>query len=120
MTFTKVELNSKINIRFSVTNQTKYGVHGYDNQESSMHAIFMAKGPIFNSGKILKSVNMIDLCNLFCTILNINCSPNSGSNRLDIWNDLFVKKPAASTSGHKKGKLHHSADRYRYFATNFI
>ncbi|XP_055309055.1 bis(5'-adenosyl)-triphosphatase enpp4-like [Sitodiplosis mosellana] len=63
----------------SITNKTKYGVHGYDNQDPNMHAIFMAKGPLFAKGKILKSVNMIDLYNLFCYILNIQCHQTDGA-----------------------------------------
>lgn len=74
-----------------VTNETKYGLHGYDNAEPSMHAMFIAKGPLFSKGKQLNAVNMVDLYNIFCTILNIKCAPNDGSHNLDNWNDLFVR-----------------------------
>lgn len=86
---------------FSVTNQTKYGVHGYDNEEPDMHAIFMAKGPLISKGKSLKSVNMIDLYNLMCLILNIDCDENDGSKNLDMYDDLFAVKPIRAT---QKGK----------------
>lgn len=86
---------------FSVTNQTKYGVHGYDNQEPDMNAIFMAKGMLFSKGKSLKSVNMIDLYNLMCLILNIDCDENDGSKNLDMYDDLFAVKPIRAT---QKGK----------------
>lgn len=75
----------------SVTNESKYGLHGYDNADPSMHAIFMAKGPSFSSGKRLDAVNMIDLYNVFCRTLKIQCSPNDGSNNLDNWNNLFLE-----------------------------
>ena len=95
-----------LNLRiFSVTNTTKYGVHGYDNLDPSMHAIFMAKGPLFSKGKILKSVNMIDLFNLFCYILNIECHQTDGATKLDMYDDLFASKPVRST---QKGKRRHS------------
>lgn len=57
-----------------------------------MHAIFMARGPLIAKGKTLKSVNMIDLYNLFCYILNFKCDPTQGSTNLDIWNDLLAVK----------------------------
>lgn len=102
----------------SVTNESKYGVHGYDNMEELMHAIFMAKGPIFNTGKQIKPVNMIDLYNLFCFILDLNCNKNNGSDQLNIWNELFLEKPVPIA--HKKGKHRHFVelihDQYHHFA----
>lgn len=71
-------------------------MHGYDNEEKSMNAIFMAKGPLFAKSKKLKSVNMIDLYNLFCMVLNIKCEPNDGSSNTHTWEDLFAP--------HKEGK----------------
>lgn len=70
-----------------------------------MHAIFMAKGPLFAKGKILKSVNMIDLHNLFCYILHIECDFNDGSKKLDMYDDLFAIKPVRAT---QRGKRRHS------------
>lgn len=88
----------------SVTNDTKYGIHGYDNAEPSMHATFMAKGPLFARGKQLKPVNAVDLYNLFCLILDIKGSKNDGSTKNDTWNDLIVK---TSHRNNVKGKLRH-------------
>lgn len=50
-----------------------------------MNAIFMAKGPIFPKGKVLESINIIDLYNLFCLILNIECRTTDGTTEFDIW-----------------------------------
>lgn len=61
---------------FIVTPTTKYGVHGYDNEEESMHAVFMAKGPIFKPGQIIKPFDSINLFNLFCHVLKLKCSPS--------------------------------------------
>lgn len=67
-----------------------------------MHAMFLAKGPLFAKGGKLKSVNMIDLYNLFCHILNIKCGPTDGSTNLDIWNELFAIKPVHYEKGKHK------------------
>lgn len=76
------------------------GVHGYDNNESKMHAIFIAKGPLFAKSKSLKPVNMIDLYNLFCSTLKIEsyCARNNGSKRLA--NEVLGSKPTKSTHHH--------------------
>lgn len=55
-----------------------------------MNAFFMAKGPLISKGKMLGPVNNIDLYNLFCSILRIECDQNDGSNDPNIWNELFV------------------------------
>lgn len=70
-----------------------------------MHAIFMAKGPLFAKGKKLKAVNMIDLYNLFCYILSIDCGKNDGSRTLEMYDDLFAVKPVRVTK--ERGKPHH-------------
>lgn len=67
----------------------KYGIDGYDNDIESMRAIFMAKGPLFASGKVLNPFDSVDLCNLFCRILKIKCNRNNGMDRLDIWSVLL-------------------------------
>lgn len=69
-----------------------------------MHAIFMAKGPLFDKGKTLESVNMIDLYNLFCFILDIECGQNNGTQNLDMYDDLFAVKPVRAN---QKGKRWH-------------
>lgn len=76
---------------FSVTDTHTYGVHGYDNKESSMHALFMAKGELFGEGKILRNpVNVVDLYNIFCKILQINCTENDGEKDLKKFDELFT------------------------------
>lgn len=69
-----------------------------------MHAIFMAKGPFFAKGKQLKAINMIDLYNIFCFILSIDCGANDGAKTLDMYGDLFATKPARGTI--ERGKKH--------------
>lgn len=81
-----------IELLFSVTNTTQYGVHGYDNVEPSMRAIFIANGPIFNKGKVFESINVIDLYSLFCLILDIKCGKTDGFITLYAWNEMFIKQ----------------------------
>lgn len=90
----------------SVTPDTKYGVHGYDNAEELMHGIFMAKGPLFASGAQLEPFDTVDLCNLFCKILKINCNPNEGADRT--WN-MLLRKPLHAVKERRPGKLHRIA-----------
>lgn len=102
----------------TVTPTTKYGAHGYDNMEETMHAIFMAKGPLFASGKILKPFNTVDLYNLFCLILKIRCNRNEGADRSDAWN-VLLDTQSPPDNDRKTGKLQYIADfirdRIRYF-----
>lgn len=70
---------------------THYGVHGYDNLEPSMNPIFMAQGPRFKKGIVIKDpFNNVDLFHLFCRLLNIATIHIDGVDRIDIWN-LMLK-----------------------------
>lgn len=75
----------------SVRNDSQhgYGVHGYDNDLESMQAIFMALGPMFNSGGVMEEFDNIDLYPLFCTMLDISCPPSEGTDRPKNWNILL-------------------------------
>ncbi|OFX88024.1 MAG: hypothetical protein A2W99_11290 [Bacteroidetes bacterium GWF2_33_16] len=55
------------------------GAHGYDNQNTDMHAIFYAVGPAFRSGYKSESINNVDLYPLVCKILNLVPSKHEGS-----------------------------------------
>lgn len=84
-----------------MTPTTKYGVHGYDNLEDSMHAIFMAKGPQFQAGKTLEPFNSINLYNLFCHILNIKCHVNDGQWDIPFWNAVLTEPIASNVDIYK-------------------
>lgn len=88
-----------------MTTSTKYGVHGYDNEEELMHAIFMAKGPLFAGGKQLEPFNTVDLYNLFCRILKIKCKQNEGTDRTSTWNALLRTPIKLTPSARKPGNL---------------
>ncbi|KAF5297357.1 hypothetical protein FQR65_LT01287 [Abscondita terminalis] len=64
---------------FKVTNTTEFGIHGYDNQLTSMHPFFMARGPQIKISHKVAPFNSVDLFSLFCAILNIKPTRHDGS-----------------------------------------
>lgn len=55
-----------------MTDDSEYGVHGYDNEDELMHALFMAKGVDFKTGSKIDVFESVELLELFAKILNIN------------------------------------------------
>ncbi len=58
----------------------KGGTHGYDNQLKSMHALFIASGPSFISGKQIAPFENVNIYPLICEILNIDPHPDIDGN----------------------------------------
>lgn len=56
-----------------------------------MHAVFMAKGPIFRSGQTIKPFDSINLFNLFCHVLKLKCSPSDGVADSTWMNSLLIE-----------------------------
>lgn len=54
------------------------GAHGYDNDNTDMHAIFYAYGPDFKKGYIQNTFNNVDLYPLIANILNIEPAKTDG------------------------------------------
>lgn len=69
MEFSEKKISNHI---FPVTNDSVYGVHGYDNDDELMHALFMAKGVDFKSSSKIEVFESVELLELFAKILNIN------------------------------------------------
>lgn len=90
---------------FSVESTTKYGVHGYDNAEELMHAIFMAKGPLISRGQQVEPFHTVDLFNLFCRILKIDGRQNEGTDQTSTWNILLRTPIKPHGGGRNPGKL---------------
>lgn len=98
----------------AVTPTTKYGNHGYDNEEKSMHAIFIAIGPLFAQSKTLKPFNTVDLYNLFCVILKLKCAENKGSDGKDSWQSALLLDSTTTTDANRKpGKLQYITNLIR-------
>ena len=55
------------------------GTHGYDNMNPDMHAIFYATGPAFKKGRVVESMNNVDIYNLVCKVLGIKPAENDGN-----------------------------------------
>lgn len=55
-----------------------------------MHAVFMAKGPLFKAGQTIKPFDSIELYNLFCHILKIKCNTNDGKWNPSFWNAVLT------------------------------
>ena len=54
------------------------GTHGYDNQNTDMHAIFYAYGPAFRKNYVHPGFDNIDIYPLICEILDIEPAPVDG------------------------------------------
>uniref|UniRef100_A0A182JD30 Ectonucleotide pyrophosphatase/phosphodiesterase n=1 Tax=Anopheles atroparvus TaxID=41427 RepID=A0A182JD30_ANOAO len=54
-----------------VTPETRYGMHGYDNQLPIMNSIFFAYGPGIREQLTVDPFDTVDLYFLFCEILNL-------------------------------------------------
>jgi predicted AlkP superfamily pyrophosphatase or phosphodiesterase len=54
------------------------GTHGYDAREKSMQGLFIASGPRFQRGRIVKPLENLHVYNLMCAALGIQPSPNDG------------------------------------------
>ncbi|KAL1517368.1 hypothetical protein ABEB36_001138 [Hypothenemus hampei] len=64
---------------FTLTNQSEFGVHGYDYTDPEMHPYFMAVGPKIKQKVKVNPFHTIDLFNLFCVILDLPPTKNNGT-----------------------------------------
>ena len=53
--------------------------HGWDNTVPSMRALFVAAGPAFRRGAVVRSFQNIHVYDLMCAILGLKPAPNDGS-----------------------------------------
>ena len=62
-------------------NRKRYrgGAHGYDNRLASMHGIFLARGPAFQSNVVVDDFLNIHLYELMAYLLDVAPVPNDGS-----------------------------------------
>lgn len=59
------------NYNVSITSNTKYGIHGYDNELPVMHSIFFGYGPRIRERFVVQPFDTVDLYYLFCEILGL-------------------------------------------------
>lgn len=77
--FTLRYIVSNMKLLFSVNDQTEFGLHGYNNEDTEMHPFFFATGPAFIPGCKLDPFNNTDLFPLFCKILDLKCPTVNGT-----------------------------------------
>jgi predicted AlkP superfamily pyrophosphatase or phosphodiesterase len=58
------------------------GAHGYDPASPNMGALFIARGPSFQRGRVIDEVENIHVYNLLCATLGLQPAPNDGDDRL--------------------------------------
>jgi predicted AlkP superfamily pyrophosphatase or phosphodiesterase len=58
------------------------GNHGWDPAAPEMGALFLAHGPAFRSGAVVREAENTDVYNLLCAVLGLTPAPNDGGNRL--------------------------------------
>ena len=58
------------------------GSHGWDPATSDMGALFLAQGPAFRQGVLLKAFDNIHVYNLLCAALSLQPATNDGDDRL--------------------------------------
>lgn len=63
-------------------------MHGYDNDEQSMQAMFIGFGPSFQRGVEVPKFNSVELYSLFCNLLNLKNVPTYGVN-VHIWDQYL-------------------------------
>ena len=66
------------------------GMHGYDSSYSSMHGIFLARGPSFKENISIESFENINIYPLLCSILNISPYQSNVLCNQSISNQLLV------------------------------
>ncbi|XP_063699781.1 bis(5'-adenosyl)-triphosphatase ENPP4-like [Culicoides brevitarsis] len=73
----------------TVTNETTFGIHGYDNSFREMNSLFLAWGPAIKKSHVVAPFDTVDLFHLFCEILKIKPPEISGNrdNILDVLNN---------------------------------
>jgi predicted AlkP superfamily pyrophosphatase or phosphodiesterase len=54
------------------------GEHGYDNQDPQMGALFIANGPAFRQGLVIKPFPNVDVYPLMTDLLGVPARPNDG------------------------------------------
>ncbi len=55
------------------------GSHGFDPANTSMHAVFFARGPAFRTGAVLPAIASVDVYPLLMRLLGIQAAPNDGN-----------------------------------------
>ncbi|XP_067945694.1 bis(5'-adenosyl)-triphosphatase enpp4-like [Watersipora subatra] len=74
------------------TNWDPKGNHGWNNTWEKMHALFIASGPAFKSGKVHDPFLNVHIYPLMCEVLKIKCPTSNGS--LSAVSDMLITSNA--------------------------
>jgi predicted AlkP superfamily pyrophosphatase or phosphodiesterase len=58
------------------------GMHGYDPNVASMHGLFLASGPAFRRGAVVRALDSVDVYNVLARVLGVRPAPNDGDPRV--------------------------------------
>ena len=58
---------------------TDLGNHGYDNALPSMAALFIATGPAFRAGAVVRPFQSIHIYELIASLMGLRPAPNDGA-----------------------------------------
>ncbi|KAJ9598240.1 hypothetical protein L9F63_011061, partial [Diploptera punctata] len=87
--------NDYVNItNTSLTPNTTFGLHGYDNNEMNMHPFFIAFGPLIKKEYKLDPFDNVDLYSLFSYMLKLDAPHTNGT--LDNVKSLLTSEPDPS------------------------
>ena len=79
---------------FTVTPNSTFGLHGYDNNEMNMHPFFVAFGPQIKREYKLDPFDSVDLYSLFSYMLKLKAPHTNGT--LDNVKSLLTSEPDPS------------------------
>jgi hypothetical protein len=58
------------------------GQHGYDPHVASMHGLFVANGPAFRRGAVVRALDSVDVYNVLARVVGVRPAPNDGDPRV--------------------------------------
>jgi len=84
-----IAADSAYSLAWKNSNETNGGAHGYDPQNSDVHAIFFATGPAFKERYSQKSFQNIDVYSIIAHILQLSPAKTDGS--IENVKNMFTK-----------------------------
>lgn len=67
-----------------MSNPDYLGQHGFDNEEADMQASFIASGPAFRKGGVVKGLRCVDIYTMLCHMYSAVPAPNNGSLQISL------------------------------------
>ena len=91
------DMQKPVSVAYQEQDNTR-GLSGYDPDEKDMRSVFMARGPAFkSSGKIYPAIELVDIYQLICNLLNLEPLQNDG-----VWDRIKAMLRNSSTCLHQR------------------